>query len=53
MCVSGDETEAREFLFPHIHDHEKVRRDAKFVEVPTSLLGMRPSRLLNQKEIRQ
>jgi hypothetical protein len=53
MCVSGDETEVRDDLFPRQDDHEKVRRAAKFVGTPVSLLGMRPSRLLISKETRQ
>jgi hypothetical protein len=53
MCVSGDETEVRDDLFPREYDHEKVRRAAKFVGTPVSLLDMRPPRLRHSKETRQ
>src|SRR4026209_2639064 len=49
MCVSGDETEAREDLFPCDCHHEKVRRAVKFVRVPRSLPGKRSSRPLHQQ----
>jgi hypothetical protein len=45
MCAYESETEERDDLFPHDCHHEKVTRAAKFVSVPISLLGMRPSRL--------
>jgi hypothetical protein len=45
MCAYGDETDVRDDLFPHGCPREKVTHVAKFVGVPNSLLGVRPSRL--------
>jgi hypothetical protein len=48
--VSGNETEARNDLFPRKRHHKKVRLAEKFVAVPNSLFGTRPLRLLHSQE---
>jgi hypothetical protein len=50
MCVSGEETEVRDELFPREGNHEKVKHAAKFIRVLISLPGKQPLRLPYQKE---